>query len=173
MTASGGIIALVGSGIAAIFAFSEAANRATILVACSVSALGTLAVIYDCGRRILDAEEKLRVQQGRDDLGGLLVLLEGRLVKIRNMKAEHYEQELSVNHTDVSTMALLEGIRAVIEKSHGPADAAFFTSVAEIEYPNVDPSHPKAFYEQKRISAVANLVHFSRQLQKLISRRDA
>jgi hypothetical protein len=158
----GGFLAMGGL----VFAVAVTGASKGVWVTLAVFFVGLIAVVYNCGKRIQEAEELAQWYEDRNKLVTGLDQIERHIHEIDGMSATDYMNHMSGNTTD----ALIESIAETIRVSFSETDAAFFSSKAGVTLTAVAPDHPLRGVETHRLNTLDYLRHHAASLKTIIAK---
>lgn len=161
-TAIGGLIAFVIFALT--LALTDASKEVWIFMATFF--LAGMAVVYDCGRRVVAAEQKRLADVTKDDLGLALGMIENRIMAIRLMSDEQYFN-LARADGDSETHTLMRQMGQFLGVTHGFGETMLVSSATGMPEIKLDPANPKAVHKK---AVLHYLTHFATNLKGLIAR---
>lgn len=173
------LVVLIGGGVAmavlAATAFFTDASKEIWLLLITFSA-AMVAVIYDCGRRILEAESRVRKQARADEMGTLLLMLRQRAQEIDAMDAKTYMNQLATDENkelaDPRTSGVIEFVAQRVFENYGTSRAAIFAGTPKPAQPHVPDKHAWKSVEVCRLHMAAYLNTLSQTLTGIIEKTD-
>lgn len=161
-TAIGGLIAFV------IFALTLALTDASreVWISMATFFLACMAVVYDCGRRVVAAERKRLADVTKDGLGLALGMIENRIMAIRLMSDEQYFDMARANG-DSETHTLMKQMGQFLGVTHGFGETMLVSSATGMPEVKLEQTNPKAVYKK---AVLHYLTHFAKNLKGLIER---
>jgi hypothetical protein len=165
ISAIGGIVTFVVTALTLIV--GGASKEVWILIVTFFISLSL--VIYDCGRRILEAETRLSQKSIKIDLAGCLSLLEQRIHIIERMGREELKTFPTAGF-DPSTRAILEGTEEILRRNGRADEAILFTSRTNFKPTPMSLSSASDHEVSARQRALDYLSLFAKQLKEIILR---
>lgn len=174
VTAIGGMISFVAWGIALALAIMGASKEG-LIVSIVVGVLSGLAVVYDCGTRIIAAESKLQRECNKEELAQLLLRLQRRIVEIEGMSAQDYAKQIEIKDNDIfdqRTETVLSMVKKKVFAYCGPTNGALLIAFPQTPPVSVPANHPWKTLEVPRQEMIAFLHQISSNLRSILERID-
>jgi hypothetical protein len=131
---------------------------------------GGIAVVYECGRRILNAEARAKSEHDISDLGYSLAFLEARIAELERSPAQLFLTGANL-FIPPETEREIQRIETTLLLRYGAAESALFTSTTGCKYTSVPLNHPFLTVEAERQKSLDLLRHKAAQLKTIITRR--